>query len=121
MIDLIAFHGVRLPGGFVISAIHLTQEPLEDALGRSAVAQTIVRGKEFHITFGYGLDDRELSISLYHEVLEAATVGAQSPPESVIDFNEGDFERVAQEMHTRLGEATPITLGSMLQSLGFRG
>lgn len=45
------------------------------------------------------LDDRGLSINLYHEVLEAATVGAQSPPESVIDFNEGDFERVAQEMH----------------------
>ena len=121
MIDLITFYGVRLPGGFIISAVHLTQEPLEDALGREAVAQTIVRGREFHITIRHGLDDRELSISLYHEVLEAATVAALSPPESVLDFNEGDFERVAHEIYASLGNATATTLSSMLQSFGFRG
>jgi hypothetical protein len=94
---------------------------LTDALGREAVAQTVISGKEFHMTIRHGLDDRELSITLYHEVLEAATVAALEPPESVVDFNEGDFECVAHEMHTTLGTATAATLSGMLQSLGFRG
>lgn len=109
MIDLGTFYGARLSGGFVISAIDLTQQPLEDALGRKAVAKTTVRGKEFHIALRHDLDDKELSLSLYHEVLEAATVAASSPPESVLPFNEGDFERVAHEMHGSLGtQAQPL-------------
>jgi hypothetical protein len=79
MIDLVTFYGVRLPGGFVISTIETTHEVLTDALGREAVAQTVIRGKEFHLTIRHGLDDRELSITLYHEVLEAATVAALDP------------------------------------------
>jgi acyl-CoA reductase-like NAD-dependent aldehyde dehydrogenase len=35
-----------------------------------------------------------LSISLYHEVLEAATLAAVNPPATVLDFNEGDSERI---------------------------
>jgi hypothetical protein len=31
-----------------------------------------------------------------HEVLEAATVAAEYPPLSVVEFNEGAFERAAQ-------------------------
>jgi hypothetical protein len=51
------------------------------------------------------LDERELSISLYHEVLEAATVAGYSPPPTVLEFNEGRFEEAAQSAHARLGVA----------------
>jgi hypothetical protein len=48
-----------------------------------------------------GLSEEELSITLYHEILEAAAVGTMNPPESLMDFNEGDFERSAREAHIR--------------------
>jgi hypothetical protein len=65
------------------------------------------------------LDEHELSISLYHEVLEAATLAAEHPPASVLDFNEGDFERAAQDAHARRGVASPETLNQMLEEFGF--
>ena len=66
-----------------------------------------------------GLSRRELSITLYHEVLEAATVASLHPPGSVMEFNEGDFERVARIMHTELGDVSPEKLNRMLQSHNF--
>jgi hypothetical protein len=61
-----------------------------------------------------------VSISLYHEILEAATVAAATPPASVATFNERDFERAAREAHAKLGPATAENLDRMLQSFGFR-
>jgi len=63
-----------------------------------------------------GLSDPELSISLYHEILEAATVASLHPPDSVMEFNEGDFERAAKAAHAEWGDASP----EMSQSYGFR-
>ena len=59
-------------------------------------------------------------MTLYHEVLEAVSVASANPPESVLEFNEGDFEQAAQRMDEELGEATPEKLDAMLQSFGFR-
>jgi hypothetical protein len=56
---------------------------------------------------------------LYHEVLEAATVAALSPPRSVWELNEAGFESAAQEYHQRLGMATPESLNQMLAEFGF--
>ncbi len=66
------------------------------------------------------LSDEETSISLYHEVLEAATVAAAIPPPALTMFNEADFERAARDAQTQLGLATPESLDHMLQSFGFR-
>ncbi|MGH7970701.1 MAG: hypothetical protein ACREIC_18395 [Limisphaerales bacterium] len=72
-----------------------------DPLGRPAAAQTLIRGSQFRIALREGMDEEETSISLYHEVLEAATVAAEDPPESVMEFNEGDFEESARSAHAR--------------------
>ena len=56
-----------------------------------------------------GFCERELSISLYHEILEAATVASLHPPDSVMEFNEGDFERAAQKQpNCQLCEAQKV-------------
>lgn len=76
---------------------------------------------KFRLFIRAGLSQPELSITLYHEVLEGATLADPSPPNSVMEFNEGDFEREAQAAHTKWGDASPECLNRMLQSFGFRG
>ena len=66
------------------------------------------------------MDEAEVSISLYHEILEAATVAAQNPPESVVEFNEGDFESAARSAHAQYGIVSPRTLNEMLAKFGFK-
>ncbi len=58
----------------------MTAKPLHDPLERAAAAQTIIRGIRLHMFLRADLDEQELSISLYHKVLEAATVALDSPP-----------------------------------------
>lgn len=101
--------------------MELSQTPLRDALGRDAVAQTQVIGRELHITLRSGQSDEELSMSLYHEVLEAATVASASPPHRVVEFNEGDFEQAARTAHGRWGPVSPENLDRMLQFYDFEG
>ena len=108
-----------LRGGFTIAEVRLTAQPLIDPLERSATAQTIIRGNRFHILLRADLDEAELSVSLYHEVLEAATVAADFPPDVVTQFNEGDFEMAAKAAHGSLGLATPLRLNQMLAEYGF--
>lgn len=120
MIDPTSFKNVRLRGGFVVAGVEFTHAPIRDALEREAVAQTRIASGQFHVLLQAGLSDQELSISLYHEILEAATVGSWPPPDSVMEFNEGDFERAARAAHSEWGEATPENLNRMLQSYGFR-
>lgn len=93
MIDPASFKNARLHGGFVITEVRFSREPFEDALGRAAIAQTRTLGKNFQLLIRSGLNERELSVTLYHEILEAATVALSHPAPSVLDFNEGDFER----------------------------
>ena len=120
MIDPTPFINARMLGGFVIADLQFTYAPMLDALEREAVAQTRINGREFRLLVKTGLSDREFSITLYHEILEAATVGCWPPPSSVMEFNEGDFEQAAQAAHEKWGEATPENLNRMLQSFGFR-
>ena len=54
--------------------------------------------------------ERELSVTLYHEILEATAAASADPPASVMDFNEADFERTAYAMPDELGEASPENL-----------
>ena len=121
VIDIRQFKNLRLHGGFIIKDIGLTDEPIMDAIGREAVAQTSGIAREFRLLIRAGLSEPELSITLYHEILEAASVAIASPPATVMDFNEADFERAAREAHERWGNASPANLNLLLQFHGFRG
>jgi hypothetical protein len=119
MINPDSFKDVKLCGGFVIRMVAFTTEPMIDALNREAVAKTSIIGKQFRILIQTPSSEEEISISLYHEVLEAATLASVQPPDSVIEFNEGDFELQAIEMQRKLGEASVENLNRMLQFFGF--
>jgi hypothetical protein len=121
VINIDSFLNQRLAGVFSVAAIELTHEPLVDALGREAVAQARILGRELRLVIRFGLPDRELSITLYHEILEAATVASSHPPGSVVDLNEAGFEAAARQAHQTWGEASVENLNRMLQFHGFRG
>jgi hypothetical protein len=120
MIDPASFKHARLQAGFVIASIEVTHQPLVDALGREAIAQMRIVGKQLHLLIRAGLSQQELSITLYHGILEAASVASLHPPDRVMDFNEAAFERAAQSAHAAWSDATPENLNRMLQSCGFR-
>lgn len=109
-----------LRGGFTIIRVETIAEPLVDALGREALARTRITGRKLQIALRSGLSDEEYSVTLYHEILEAVTVASANPPASVIDFNEGDFERAAYSAHKQFGAASAENLNRMLQSYGFQ-
>jgi hypothetical protein len=121
VIDINQFKNLRLHGGFLIKDIELTDAPIVDAIGCEAVAQTRAIAREFRLFIRAGLSEEELSITLYHEILEAASVAVANPPDRVIEFNEADFERAAREAHERWGDASPANLNLLLQFHGFRG
>lgn len=110
-----------LRGGFVLVRIATSHEPFADAIGRPALAKTSVVGNRFEILLADGMSKREISVTLYHEVLEAATVAATSPPPSVLDLNEQDFETIAYRMDEQFGPATFSGLNRMLEMFGFQG
>jgi hypothetical protein len=117
--DLDAFVGVQLRGGFRIADVEITDEELVDALGREAAAQTTIVGRDLCLLIRAGLSETELSVTLYHEVLEAAVVACDVCPPTLVEFNEGDFEKAAQRMHQESGIATPRNLNRMLAQFGF--
>ena len=121
MIDLKQFKNLRLHGGFVIKDLKLTDDPIVDAIGREAIAQTSAIVREFRLLIRSRMSEEELSITLYHEILEAASVAVTNPPNTVIDFNEADFELAAQNAHKRWGDASPANLNLLLQFHGFQG
>ena len=119
VINIDSFLNQRLAGVFSIAQIELTHEPLVDALGREAIAQTRILGRELRLIIRSGLPDEELSITLYHEILEATTVASSYSPESVLDLNEAGFEAAARRAHQTWGEASVENLNRMLQFYGF--
>jgi hypothetical protein len=121
VIDINQFKNLQLQGGFTITDIELTDAPIVDAIGREAIAQTSAIAREFRLIIRSGLSEEELSITLYHEILEAASVAIANPPAGVMDFNEADFERAAHNAHDRWGNASPANLNLLLQFHGFRG
>ena len=114
------FDQLPLRGGFLLLRVSITPEPMVDAIGRLAVATTVIIGHTMEITLGSSNPDpTEISVSLYHEVLEAAAVAASHPPEAVCELNEAGFEAAAKNCHDRLGMASPASLNQMLEEFGF--
>jgi len=90
-----------------------------DAIGREAVAQTRAIARELRLLIRAGLSEEELSITLYHEILEAASVAIANPPAGVMDFNEADFEQAARDAHERWGNASPASLNLLCNFMDF--
>src|SRR6266550_8618083 len=119
MIEPASFQNIRIRGGFTLVRLEFIHEPLIDAIGREAIARTRIIDRPFFMTIRAGLSDAELSVTIYHEVLEGATVAVSDPPESVRMLNQGDFERAAYQAHQRFGEVSPENLNQILQFYGF--
>lgn len=117
--DLIQFDHLELLGGFLVLSVKASEEPMIDAIGREALARTFIVGREFEITLAFDLVEDELSVTLYHEVLEAAAVASDNPPESLVEFNEADFDKAAYAAHAKFGPASPASLNHMLRFHGF--
>lgn len=113
------FAGAQIRGGFEIVRLEVADAPLADALGREAIARTHIIGKQLFVTIRPGLSEEELSVTIYHEILEAATVASIDPPKAVRSFNEGDFEGAGYRAHEQFGQASPENLDRMLQFYGF--
>ena len=98
----------------------MMDEPMVDAMGRAALAKTVVVGVNFEIVLCAKFSgDEEASVSIYHEVLEGAAVAAPIPPKEVCEMNEADFESAARKSHFLYGTANPTSLNEMLESFGF--
>ena len=119
VIDLSAFQNLPLRGDFTIVRLELTNEPIADAIGREARARTRIVGRGFDLLIRAGLSQLELSVTLYHEILEAAKAAIENPPAAVRELNEGDFDRAAYQAHEQFGEVSPENLDRMLQLYGF--
>jgi hypothetical protein len=114
------FQYLPLRGGFLLVRVVVVSAPMADALGRRALARTTIIGNNLEIELADSSGGEDgISVSLYHEVLEAATVAALHPPAAVCELNEAGFETAALDCHRRLGPATPISLNQMLAEFGF--
>jgi hypothetical protein len=49
VIDINQFKNLRLHGGFIITDIELTEDPIVDAIGREAIAQTSAIAGRFRL------------------------------------------------------------------------
>ncbi len=118
--SLEAFEYQPLRGGFLLIKIVINGEPMHDAIGRPALARTTIVGSNITIELAASASSPDgVSISIYHEVLEAATVAATNPPPDVCELNEAGFESAAINAHTIYGPATPASLNRMLEFFGF--
>lgn len=120
MINLEPFKNFRLHGGFVIRDLQTAPGRIVDVVGREASAQTRIRGRAFHLLVRSGLNDGEISVVLYHEVLEAAAVAVDYAPGGVEDFSEDAFVEAGYDAFERWGAVSPDNLSLMLIFHGFR-
>jgi len=111
---------MRLPGGFLLVSVLEAGSEIIDAAGRPAVAKTSIVGGNLWIVLVQGMDAKERSISIYHEVLEGLAVAMTRPPARVEGFLESDFEASAVTAHARFGFATPENVLLFLNDLGFQ-
>ncbi|PYJ24247.1 MAG: hypothetical protein DME91_09595 [Verrucomicrobia bacterium] len=82
MIDFHSFENIPRRGGFTIVQIEPAAGLLLDALGREAIARTRIVERNFEIAIKSDLTEEEQSVTLYHEILEAAVVAS---PKSATD------------------------------------
>ena len=66
-----------------------------------------------------GLSSEEQLITIYHEVIEVASLQAKQPPPTGLDLSEQEIDLLAKMAHEQYGLATVETLNHLLRDLGF--
>jgi len=117
--DLDQFSNLQLPEGFRLLGVELVDLPMLDAIGRPALARAVIENGTIAIYLARDQTPTEMSVSIYHEVMEAMTVAVVSPPPAVCDLNEAGFERAAIDAHRRCGLANAASVLTFLRDFGF--
>lgn len=117
--DLEQFIDLKLPQGFRLLGVEEAEAPMLDAIGRPALARAVIENGTIAIYLSADQKPDEMSVSIYHEILEAMTVGVLSPPGEVCDLNEAGFEQAAREAHQRHGLANSTSVLKFLREFGF--
>ena len=118
-VDLNSFRDLLLPQGFRLLRIELVADPMLDAIGRPALAKATIENRTIAIQLAAGQTSEEMSVSIYHEVLEAMTIGVPFPPSAVRDFTEAAFEQAAKRAHRQHGLASKASVITFLYEHGF--
>lgn len=117
--DFEQFSDLQLPQGFLLLGVEVAEAPMLDAIGRPALARAVIENGTISIYLTADQTPDEMSVSIYHEVLEAMTVGVFSPPAEVCDLNEAGFEQAAKDAHRRHGLANAASVLIFLREFGF--
>ena len=117
--DLEQFSDLKLPHGFRLLGVEVADTPMLDAIGRPALARAVIESGTISIYLTVDQTPDEVSVSIYHEVLEAMTVGVPSPPAEVCDLNEAGFEQAAKDANRRHGLANAASVLIFLREFGF--
>lgn len=117
--DLEQFNDLQLPQGFRLLGVETAEAPMLDAIGRPALARAVIENSTVSIYVAADQSPAEISVSIYHELLEAMTVGVPSPPIDVCDLNEAGFEQAAKDAHRRHGLANSSSVLIFLREFGF--
>ena len=93
--------------------------PFAPLLWSGLLAGLIATGVDMKIEIAPGLSPEEQSITIYHEVIEVASLQAKQPPPTVLDLSEQEIDLLAKMAHEQYGLATVETLNHLLRDLGF--
>ncbi len=120
-LDLSTFRNAQLRGGTSIESITISEGPIVDVSGGPAFGHTSTNlgTGAMEIEIALGLSPEEQSITIYHEVIEVASLQAKQPPPAVLDLSEQEIDLVANMAHEQYGLATVETLNKLLRDLGF--
>ena len=119
-----SFRDAKLPGGVSIESVEVSETPLTDVSGGLAYGGTSmnVGTGAMEIRLSPGLTATEQSVTLYHEVLEAASMQADyrgTLPVFLADLSEAELDMLAQIAHEQFGPASVETLTQFLHAVGF--
>ncbi len=118
--DLGSFSNAPLRGGHSIESITVAEGKL--GTGGASLGQTTIqpiRSGKMTIQLAPGQSASEQSVSIYHEVLEAAALDAKNPPMMLLDLSESEFDMLAYMAQEQFGTATVENLNKLLQAVGF--
>jgi hypothetical protein len=118
--DLGSFSNAPLVGGYSIESITVVEGKL--GTGGASLGQTTIhpiRSGKMTIQLAPGQSAVEQSVSIYHEVLEAAALDAKNPPMMLLDLSEAEFDMLAYMAYEQFGTATVENLNRLLHAVGF--
>jgi hypothetical protein len=119
--NLSSFRNAQLRGVASIEFVAVAEGRLVDVSGGPALGHTStnVGTGVMTIRIAPGLSPTEQSITLYHEVIEAVSLQAESPPALVLDLSEEEIDLLAKLAHEEYGTTKVANLNKLLAELGF--